>query len=72
MDDIRKVRMHRDIWDPESPLGGISIRDEAGRAITVEWGEPDAEGWWEPVFKVSGTTEAERTAAAVAAALSER
>jgi len=37
-----------------------ATRTDDGRTITVEWGNPGPDGFYEPTFRVSGSTEAER------------
>ncbi len=43
-DDIVKVRMSRELVER------FWARTDDGARVTVEWGEPDAEGFHEPIF----------------------
>src|SRR5205809_285667 len=45
-------------------ISSLIARTFDGRDLTAEWGEPDSEGVYEPVFTMSGSTEAERIEAA--------
>ena len=65
MADWYNVRMHRDLWDPAGVTGGLALRSWSGQVISVDWGEPNAEGFHEPTFTLSGDTEAQRLDAAM-------
>lgn len=46
MEEVIKVRMSKDLAEH------LFTRDDKGNKLTVEWGEPDEEGFYNPIIHI--------------------